>query len=670
MDVAKRIEELRRRLEELSYAYYVLDQPRASDAEYDELFRELERLEAEHPEFDSPYSPTKKVGAPPASGFREVRHLEPMLSLANALTDEDIVDFDRRIKKDLGLDGDVVEYVMEPKVDGIGISLTYEDGLLTLGATRGDGYRGEDITDNVKTIRSIPLRLRTEEIAPPRLIEIRGEAYTEKSLFEEFNAKRTEEEGRYANPRNFTGGSLRQLDSKITASRPLDALFYATGRIEGADISSQRDLLVHFRAWGLKTADPWILFTHDIQEAVRHHARLEEERDRVPYEIDGTVLKVNDFRLRRTLGIRTRSPRWAIACKFKPRQTSTRLLDVEVSVGRTGALTPVAVLDPVRIGGVTVSSASLHNWDEIKRLDVRIGDRVLVERAGDVIPKVVKALTGERNGRERPIPVPTHCPVCGTAVEKDENEVVVRCPNRHCPAQLEGAILHFVSKDAMDIEGMGEKLVHQLVETGKVKTIADLYALSKEDLLSLERMGDLSATNVLTALESSKTTTLPRLIYALGIRHVGPHVAELVAGRIQGIKDLYEMGVDELAAIHGIGEKAAHSIVGYFGSQEHREVIDALLAAGVKAQTTAPKGDGPLAGKTFVLTGTLEGMTRKEAENLIKRAGGKPVSSVSRATDYLVVGEKPGSKLKKAKALGVTIIDEKDLLELAGGPDQ
>ncbi len=669
MDVKKRIEDLRRRLEDLSYAYYVLDDPKVSDAEYDELFRELERLEKEHPEFDSPFSPTKKVGAPPASGFREVRHLEPMLSLANALNDDDIVDFDRRIKKDLGLEGNTVEYVMEPKVDGIGISLTYEDGKLTLGATRGDGYRGEDITDNVKTIRSIPLRLRSEDIPPPRLIEIRGEAYTEKALFEAFNARRTEEEGRYANPRNFTGGSLRQLDSKITASRPLDALFYATGRIDGANISSQKELLDHFKAWGLKTSEPWILLTNDIQQAVRHHTRLEEERDRIPYEIDGTVLKVNDFGLRRTLGIRTRSPRWAIACKFKPRQTSTRLIDVEVSVGRTGALTPVAVLEPVRIGGVTVSSASLHNWDEIHRLDVRIGDRVLVERAGDVIPKVVKTLTGERKGDEQPIPTPSHCPVCGTAVEKDEGEVIIRCPNRHCPAQLEGAILHFVSKDAMDIEGMGEKLVHQLVETGKVRTIADLYTLTKSDLISLERMGDLSADNLLEALESSKKTTLPRLIYALGIRHVGPHVAELVAGKIKDIRELYAASADELAAIHGIGEKAAHSIVGYFGSQEHRDVIDALLAAGVEARPTAPKGDGPLAGKTFVLTGTLTGMTRKDAENLIKRAGGKPVSSISRATDYLVVGEKPGSKLKKARALDVTIIDEEKLLELAGGEE-
>ncbi len=661
MDLKTEVESLRLRLEELNYAYYVLDDPRASDAEYDELFRRLESIEKTNPELASPTSPTQKVGAPPLSAFTTVTHGEPMLSLANALNDEDIADFHQRITKLLGEDL-VAKFSFEPKVDGIGLGLTYENGELTLAATRGDGTKGEDITENAKTIRSIPLRLRESSTYPiPSFIEIRGEAFTTTKDFEAFNAKRTEEEGRYANPRNFTGGSLRQLDSRITASRPLDALFYATGKSVGLTVTSQEELIQAFQSWGLKVATPYFKICKSVEDLIESHHHLEDQRDQVPYEIDGTVLKVDDFEQRKILGFRSRNPRWAIACKFKSRRASTRLLDISISIGRTGALTPVAVLEPVPLAGVIVSSASLHNQDEIERLDVRIGDRVLVERAGDVIPKVVKVLTEERTGEEVSFTMPTSCPVCHTAVQKDPEEVVLRCTNSSCTGILRGTIAHFVSKNALDIDGLGEKLVAQLIDAKLVTSMDDLFHLQFDDVVALERMGKTSTKNLLAAIEKAKNTTLPRVIFGLGIRHVGEHVAEVVAASLGSLESLIKSTEEDLLAIHEIGEKAAQSIVSFVKDENNVATIHRLIESGLNAKNAPKATGGVLAGKTFVITGSLPNLSRKDAENLIKKHGGKPVSSVSKKTSFLVAGEKAGSKLKKAQALGVEVIDESAL---------
>ncbi len=669
MDLKAEVEALRQRLEELNHAYYVLDSPRASDGEYDELFRRLERLEHEHPEFASLTSPTQKVGAAPLSAFASVKHREPMLSLANALNDDDIRDFHARILKLLGDDMDVA-YSFEPKIDGIGLGLTYEHGELTLAATRGDGTKGEDITANARTISSIPLRLKNEGYPIPDFIEIRGEVFTTTHAFEEFNSKRTEEEGRYANPRNFTGGSLRQLDSRITAARPLDAVFYACGEAKGLEVRSQEELIRAFQSWGLKVATPYFKIIGTVEGLIAAHHELEDARDQVPYEIDGTVLKVNDFEQRQILGSRSRNPRWAIACKFKSRQASTTLLDIEISVGRTGALTPVAVLEPVPLGGVTVGSASLHNVDEIARLGVKKGDRVLVERAGDVIPKVVKVLTEERDGSEIEFQMPKECPACGTPVVKEADEVVMRCTNASCPAQLRGTVAHFVSKNALDIDGLGEKLVAQLVDAGLVKRLDDIFRLQYDDVVALERMGKTSTENLLTAIDTAKTTTLPRVFFGLGIRHVGEHVAEVVAQSLGSLGALLDATEDDLVAIHEVGEKAAESIVAFVANEQNKLVIKALLDLGLNATCEAQSTGGPLAGMTFVITGTLPTLSRKDAENLIKKHGGKPVSSVSKKTSFLLAGEKAGSKLKKAESLGVEIIDESQIYSMVGDAPQ
>ncbi|MEZ6194991.1 MAG: NAD-dependent DNA ligase LigA [Planctomycetota bacterium] len=668
MDVAERIAALRARIEELNRAYYVRSELLASDAEYDALFRELVALEDAHPELDSPTSPTKKVGAPPLEAFRSVTHGAPMLSLANAFDEADIRDFDLRVRRFLGDEDARVRYTIEPKIDGVGLSLTYEDGVLVLAATRGDSETGEDVTANARTIRSVPLALGGEE-PPPARVEIRGEVFAEKARFAAFNEGIAEAADRYANPRNFASGSLRQLDSGITAQRPLDAIFYALGLAEGVDVGSQADLVARFESWGLRTAGPHFRVCETIDEVVKEHARLEAARDELPFEIDGTVIKVDDFELRRVLGFRTRNPRWAVAVKFKAREASTRLLDVEISVGRTGALTPVAKLEPVGIGGVTVSSASLHNYDEIARLDVRIGDRVLVERAGDVIPKVTQVLLGERDGAETPIVAPTACPVCGTPAQRDEEEVVLRCPNVVCPARVKGAIKHFASKGALDVEGLGDKLVDQLVDRELVRSPADLFRLGKDDLVPLERMGERSAEKLVAALEKARHTTLPRLLFGLGIRHVGERVAEIVAGRIEKPLDLLELTAEDLEAVHEIGEKAAAAIVAWGAEPDNAALLRDLDAAGLEARPEVRAGAGPLDGATFVITGTLPNLSRKDAQNLIKKHGGKPVGAISRATDYLVAGEKPGSKLKKAEDYGIKVLDEAALLELLGEPD-
>ncbi|MFT7617717.1 MAG: DNA ligase (NAD+) [Planctomycetota bacterium] len=666
MDLEAEVAALRQRLEQLSHAYYVLDEPLVSDDAFDQLFRRLESIEQEHPEFASPTSPTQKVGSMPLSEFTTVDHREPMLSLANALNEDDIRDFHARIEKLLVEDAKI-QYSFEPKVDGIGLGLTYENGDLVLAATRGDGTKGEDITANAKTIRSIPLRLREDGFPIPKLIEIRGEVFTTIDAFEKFNEGRTEEEGRYANPRNFTGGSLRQLDSRITASRPLDAVFYASGAAIGLEVATQEELIAAFQSWGLKVATPYFKICDTADQLVDAHNGLEARRNDVPYEIDGTVLKVNDFEQRQILGARSRNPRWAIACKFKSRQASTTLLGIDISVGRTGALTPVAVLEPVALSGVTVSSASLHNMDEIERLDVRIGDRVLVQRAGDVIPKVVKVLLEEGQERSEPFAMPETCPECGTKVTREDGEVIIRCGNPSCPAQLRGGVAHFVSKNALDIDGMGEKLVAQLVEAGLIKRLDDIFRLEFDDIADLERMGKISTQNLLKAIKVAKTTTLPRVIFGLGIRHVGEHVAEVIAQSIGSLGAMLESTEEDLLAIHEVGEKAASALTDFVANEQNVAVIHGLLAVGLNAQVETKTSGGSLAGKTFVITGTLPSLSRKETENLIKKYGGKPVSSVSKKTSYLVAGEKAGSKLKKAETLGIPVLDEASLIALVEG---
>jgi DNA ligase (NAD+) len=667
MDASKRIDELRRRIDELNDAYYVRDEPRASDAEYDELFQELKDLEAAHPELASPSSPTQRVGAPPSAEFAQVRHREPMMSLENAMNAEELREFDGRVKRALGKE-DAIAYVAEPKIDGISISLTYENGELKSAATRGDGLTGEDITANVRTIRSIPLRLRTDRRRAPELIEVRGEAYTEIARFKAFNDARSEAEGRYANPRNFTGGSLRQLDSTVTAARPLSAFFYSIGASSGVRLCAQSELFAALRDWGFRTADDLIVACASIEAAVAHYQKLDQERDSLPYEIDGAVVKVDDFELRAILGARSRTPRWAIAAKFASRQGSTRVSKIEISVGRTGVLTPFAVLEPVHIGGVTVTTASLHNIDEVRRLDVRAGDRVLVERAGDVIPKVVKVLIDERQDVDDPFAMPASCPVCGSGVVRDAEEVAIRCPNFSCPAQLRGRILHFASSDALNIEGLGEKLADQLTAKGIVKDPADLFALTEETLVALERMGRKSAANLVAAIERAKQTTLARLIYGLGIRHVGVSTAELIAERARSLEALMALDAGDIAAIHDVGQVAGDAVGEFTAEPHNRTMLERLLAAGVvAAPPERAAGAGPLAGKTVVITGTLEGLSRKDAENLVKRHGGKPVGSISKTTDYLLAGEKSGSKLKKAEALGVKVITQEELMAMIAG---
>lgn len=669
MNVAERITALRLRVEELNHAYHVLAAPLVADAEYDRLFAELQQLEEAHPEHDRPDSPTKKVGAPALDTFAPVRHRLPMLSLANAHSEEDIRDFDERLRKELG-DAAAAElaYTIEPKIDGVGISLTYERGSLVLAATRGDGETGEDVSLNVRTIASIPLRLRGDPSGWPELIEVRGEIFVEKERFERFNAARDEGEAPYANPRNFASGSLRQLDSAVTAQRPLDAIFYALGAAEGFEVASQSELVAHFETWGLKTAGPLFQAAENVDDLVRRHARFEAERDAIPFEVDGTVIKVDRFELQRILGFRTRNPRWAVAAKFKAREASTRLLDVDISVGRTGALTPVARLEPVPLAGVTVSSASLHNFDEIERLGLRIGDRVLVERAGDVIPKVTAVLESERKGEEQAVLIPERCPICDTPVLRDEDEVVLRCPNARCAARVKGTVKHFASKNALDVDGLGDKLVEQLVDRGLVTSPDGLFRLQREDLLELERMGPKSVDNLLAALDRSRTTTMPRLLFGLGIRHVGERIAEVIAGRISDLGDLLTLEVDDLEAVHEIGEKAAQAVVKWARDPDQAAVVRGLVEVGLTLVTESTAEDDAVAGKTFALTGTLPNLARKDAQNLIKKHGGKPVSSVSKATDYLVTGSKSGSKLEKARKAGVSILSENGLMEMLGEP--
>ncbi len=660
----KEIEQLRKEINYHNYRYYVLDSPVISDQEYDKLMRRLEELERLYPDLVTPDSPTQKVGAPPREEFGTVTHSIPMLSLQNAFEAEEVLDFDRRIKRMLGVED--VEYVAEPKIDGLAVELVYRDGIYVQGSTRGDGYVGEDVTENLRTIKSLPLRLLDHELGIPSLLEVRGEVYMSKKDFAELNRRRESEgEPLFANPRNAAAGSVRQLDPSITASRKLNIFVYAIGRIEGVELRKHWDVLQSLKKWGLRV-NPEVRLCKSIEETIEFHRSLAARRRSLDYEIDGVVIKVNDLALQAELGEISRSPRWAIAFKFEPEQATTVIKDIIVQVGRTGALTPVAIMEPVHVGGVEVKRATLHNQDEIDRKDIRIGDTVIVQRAGDVIPEVVSVVKEKRTGKEKKFRIPDKCPICGSGVYKDPDEAVSRCTNISCPARIKQSIKHFASKGAMDIEGLGVKLTESLVDKGLVRTVADIYRLKKSDLVELERLGEKSAQNLLDSIEKSKHTTFARLIYALGIRHVGEHIARVLADNFNSFEEIERASIEKLTSIPEIGPKVAESIYTFFKQKENQSVIRDLMRYGVKF---APKKDAKaqkLAGKVFVFTGTLSSYQRSEAKRLVEELGGRVASSVSKKVDYVVVGSDPGSKLDEARRLGIKTIDEETFKKMIG----
>ena len=658
-DAGQRIRELREKIHRHNYLYYVLDSPEITDTEYDLLLRELTRLENEFPELVTPDSPTQRVGAKPLDKFSQMTHRIPMLSLENAFEEQDLRDFDDRVKRFLGLAaGHEIEYTCEPKMDGLAVELIYENGEFTAGATRGDGFVGENITQNLKTVRSIPLRLGTD--APPRLLEVRGEVYLPLDAFRKLNAERQDAgEAPFANPRNAAAGSLRQLDPRITARRPLSIFCYAPGALEGCEFTCQSEFLSTLPKWGIPV-NPQAHKVTGIDQALAFYREMAAQRETLPYEIDGVVVKVDSFPIQRDLGEKSRSPRWAIACKFPPRQAVTAVEDIVVQVGRTGVLTPTAMLRPVEVSGVTVSRATLHNWEEMERKDIRIGDTVVIERAGDVIPAVVRVVTEQRTGAERFLPIPTACPECGSEIVKIPEEVAVRCLGLSCPAQIRESIIHFASRNAMDMEGLGVKYIEQLLRLGLVKNVADLYYLTKDDFMRFERMGNKLAENLLFAIENSKHRELSRFIYALGIRHVGEHTAKLLAGAFGSIRNLEKAGEEELLSIREIGPQVARSIRTFFSNEQNIQVIERLLQAGVTPSVEVKRVGGRFTGKTFVFTGALTQFTREDAKRIVEAEGGHAAGSVSRKTDFVVAGDEAGSKLEKARQLGVKVLTEEE----------
>lgn len=660
-EAEKKIEKLSRELEYHNYLYYVKNSPEISDYEFDSMLNELIELEAQFPDLVKPDSPTQRVGGWVAEGFASVSHIAPMMSIDNISGIDGAYEFDKRVKRLLGTDGDI-EYVAEPKFDGVSASLTYAKGLLTKGATRGNGLVGEDVTNNLKTINTIPLRLGGKN-GIPDLIEIRGEVLYPIEAFKKLNRELAEAgEPLFANPRNAASGAIRQLDSSITASRPLTFYGWGVGEVRGPEIKTEWDLVEALREWGFKVEEH-ILFCENIVSAISYQKELEGARDSLPYEADGIVIKVNRRDYQKELGTTAKHPRWNIAYKFKPRQGTTIIKDIIVQVGRVGLLTPVAELEPVGIGGITIKRASLHTDDIIRAKDIRIGDTVLVERAGDVIPEVVMPIVEKRTGKEKVFRMPERCPSCGTPVEKEG--AYYYCPNLSCPAQLKGRIIHLASRKAFDIEGLGEKIVEQLMAEGLVKDPADVFTLKKEDLQPLERFAEKSATNLEAEIEKSKKVPFDRFINALSIRHVGERVAQIMAENYHDVDALMSTSVDELTDIHTIGTEIAESIVHFFGLKQNRQLIKKMLDAGVKLQyKKKTAASGKLKGQTFVFTGALESMTRDEAERLVAEHGGRATSSVTKKTSYVVAGSDPGSKYEKAVSLGIQILSEEEFKKM------
>jgi DNA ligase (NAD+) len=662
-DMFARIEDLRRLIDYHNYRYYALDQPEISDAEYDKIFRELVDLENRNPELITPDSPTQRVGFAPIEKFLPFRHEIPLLSLENAMNTEEALDFDRRVRKLLGT-SKKVDYVAELKMDGLAVELVFENGLLTGAGTRGDGFTGEDVSQNVKTIRAVPLRLFSHpgEGSLPVKLAVRGEVFIEKRDFEALNEERGKRgEPLFANPRNAAAGSLRQLDPAITANRPLRAFFYGIGTFlaEKAFVT-QIEMLNQLQRWGLPV-NPGSRVCHGIGEAIAHYEKMAEEREYLPYEIDGVVIKINNLVWQRQLGDKSRSPRWAVALKFSPHEAQTHVQDIDVNVGRTGIITPVAFLNPVLVGGVTVKRATLHNIDEIERKDIRKGDAVIVHRAGDVIPEVIEVIKSRRTGKEKPFKMPERCPACGARVVRLPDEAFHRCVNRNCPAQIKGSIVHFASRDAMDINGLGERIVSRFIDEGIIRTVSDLYRLRIEALENLSGFGNKSARNLLDAIEASKHTTLSRFLYSLGISHVGTFMADLLAKVLGSIEKIRCAQPEELQQIQGIGAKVATAVVTYFSNPENSRLIDDLLDFGVaieNPQPALPVQSGFWSGKTVVFTGALSSMTRQEAGAKVAARGARVTDSVSKKTDVVVAGPDPGSKLAKAQKLGVRIMNE------------
>jgi len=663
MDDAQIYNELKDTLNYHSYRYYVLDDPAVPDAEYDRLLRELETLERAHPALRTPDSPTQRVGAAPAEHFEKFSHDPHMLSLANAMSIDELTAFDARCRK--MLDGvEAIEYAVEPKLDGLAVSLQYAGGILKAGATRGDGKTGENITANLKTIRSIPLKIMPagHELCPDRLI-VRGEVIMLRKEFQLLNRERSDSElAPFANPRNAAAGSVRQLDPRITAQRRLDAVMYAAHFSDETLFETHTQIIECLGRWGFKVNH--VTRCRTIYDAIAVCNAIEARRDELPYEIDGAVVKVNSLQLQARLGALPRSPRWAIALKFKPRQEITVVKNIRVQVGRTGALTPVAELEPVSVGGVEIRRATLHNQDEITRKDIRIGDSVVVQRAGDVIPEIVKVLDDRRTGHEQIFTMPAQCPGCGVAVSASDDEAVVRCTNRNCPAVIRESIRHFASRDAMNIEGLGSKLVSRLVESGRVTSCADLYDLSASDWQALERMGDKSAANIVAAIERSKNAGLERLLFALGIRSIGRQSAGILAAYFQSFEKMRSATRDDFMAVHTIGPEAADSLRAYFDDHRNLDMLARLQASGVAMHPVPGTSDNRLAHKTFVLTGVLQSASRERAAEMIRRRGGRVAASVCRKTDYVVAGESAGSKLMKARELNIPVLTEDEFLNL------
>ncbi len=667
-EVKQRVKALRKDIQKYNYAYYVLDNPLISDTQYDQLFRELQQLEADYPQIITPDSPTQRVGGEALKSFRTVRHALPMLSLDNAFSDEEIHSFHQKILEALGRPQDV-EYACEPKMDGLAISLRYEKGVLVLGSTRGDGIEGEDVTHNIRTIQVIPLKLMGE--GWPEVVEVRGEVFMPKKAFEALNRQQLEKgEKPFANPRNAAAGSLRQLDPKITAQRKLSFFMYGWGEISPDWVIPERytDVIEQFAQWGLPK-NPESQTALNDSGMIAYYHRMEKKRPELPYEIDGIVYKVNDIALQQQLGYTSRAPRWTIARKFPAQEVWTKLLDIEVQVGRTGALTPVAILQPVEVGGVVVSRATLHNQDEIDRKDIRIGDTVIVRRAGDVIPEVVGPVLSQRPANAKKFSMPKKCPVCGSDVIKEPDKSIYRCSGGlFCPAQRKRALEHFVSRKAMDIQGLGDKLIDQLVEKGWVKHPDDFYHLTVEQLAYLPRMGEKSAQNIIHAIEASKETTLPRFLYALGIPEVGEVTAKSLAYHFKSLEAIMQANEEALEEVPDIGEVVAHNIVTFFKQPHNLEVIQGLLEAGVHwppiEDTQQTEVDSPFKGKVVVLTGTLHQCTREEAKVWLEAVGAKITNSVSKKTDFVIAGEKAGSKLTKAEQLGIPVLTEAEWLEM------